>query len=323
MKQKNTMARQIDLSIVTTAKNEEGNVVEFLRRSLAAFKALGIEGEIIFFDDASSDETYAMACKFVDENASSSIYVVKNPVQKGIVNAVINGTMMARGKFVCFLPSDLESLPDDDVPILYAAMDQETDVVAGWRQGRADNKGKASAIYNYLNGLLFGVRLHDANWIKLVRREKLQDLVLLSDWHSIFIGLLAVRGCRIKEVRTQWHSRKFGHSKFGARRFAHAIAAAISGKAYLKFGERPLLLFLEISAICVIISFASAVTAALLQGSNVVLVVLSFSFLILASISLSAGLSVEALRWGRLDTQIKLRDCDLESKLNNRSENGK
>lgn len=320
MKQESNLESQIDLTIVTTAKNESGNVSEFLRRSIAAFGILGIEGEIIFFDDSSSDGTYATARKFVDENPGSSIEVVKNSVQKGIVHALIKGTSMARGKFICFLPSDLESLPDEDVPILYAAMDQETDIVAGWRQGRADSKGTASAVYNYLNGLLFGVRLHDANWIKLVRREKLQDLVLLPDWHSIFIGLMAVRGCRIKEVHTQWHSRKYGRSKFGSRRFAHAFAAAISGKAYLKFGERPLLLFLEISALCVGISFVAATTAALLHGSNVVLMILSFSFLILASISISAGLTVEALRWGRLGSQIKLRDCDLQSHLSNSSE---
>ena len=303
-----SLPAELDLTIVTTARNEEGNVAEFFRRSVAAMESLELEGEIIFFDDASSDGTFAEARRFADENPGVAISTIKNPAQKGIVNAVVKGASLARGRFVCFLPADLESLPDEDVPTLYRAMDEDTDVVSGWRQGRADNKVMASTVYNYLSGVLFGLRLHDVNWIKLVRREKLDNLALLPDWHSIFVGLLAGRGCRIKEVPTNWHPRKFGRSKFGVRRFAPAIAAAISGKAYLTFGERPLLLFLGVSALCLLVAFAAALTAVLLPGGNVVLMLLSFTSILLASISASAGLTVEALRWGRFEAQIRLRD---------------
>lgn len=299
-----------DLSIITTARNEAGNTGEFLKRSIDAFNELGVSGEIIFFDDASTDGTLEEAKRFSAAHKTAVIRIIRNPVQKGIVSAIVRGSSVATGTAVCFVPADLESLPDEDIPKLYRALDDDYDVVVGWRQGRQDNKLMASRVYNRLMRFLFGVKVHDANWIKIVRREKLDDLLLLSDWHSVFVGLLAARGCRITEIPTQWHQRKFGTTKFGSRRFANAIAAAISCRAYLTFGERPLLLFLELSAICVLASFCFALAAVLLPGGNVVLMLAAFSSLLLGSISASAGLSVEALRWGRTLSQIQLNDSD-------------
>ena len=302
------MKRELDLSIVTTARNEAGNAAEFLDRACRAINELGIQGEILFFDDASSDGTLDEACAYASKHPDMRIAIIRNPFQKGIVSAVVRGSSMARGRAVAFLPADLESLPDDDIPLLYNALDEKTDVVVGWRQGRGDNKHIASTLYNRIMRVLFGVRVHDGNWIKLVRRDKLDDLLLLSDWHSVFIGLLAARGCRIREVPTQWHPRKFGRSKFGGRRFLHATAAAISCRAYLTFGERPLLLFLQLFAICLAVSFVLAVTALALPGGNFVLMLFSFTSLIIGFLSVSAGLTVEALRWGRSQNQIRLQD---------------
>jgi len=300
--------REIDLSIVTTARNEAGNVVEFLDRSREAIEALGVDGEILFFDDASSDGTLRAARDYAASHPELPISIVRNPFQKGIVSAVVRGSSMARGRAVLFLPSDLESLPDEDIPKLYAAFDDETDVVVGWRQGRDDNKLVASSIYQRIMAIMFGVRVNDGNWIKLVRRDKLDDLLLLSDWHSVFIGLLSARGCRIREVPTQWHRRKYGTSKFGGRRFLHAITAALSCRAYLTFGERPLLLFLELFALFAVAALLFAVLAFLLPGGNVVLMLFSFTSLILGALAMTAGLTVEALRWGRSQNQIRLQD---------------
>lgn len=300
--------RELDLSIVTSARNEAGNVVEFLDRSRKAIEALGVSAEILFFDDASSDGTLAAARDYAARHPGVPICIVRNPFQKGIVSAVVRGSSMARGRAVLFLPCDLESLPDEDIPKLYGAFDEETDVVVGWRQGRGDNKLLASSIYQRIMAIMFGLRVKDGNWIKLVRRDKLDDLLLLSDWHSVFIGLLSVRGCRIREVPTQWHRRKYGTSKFGGRRFLYAITAALSCRAYLTFGDRPLLLFLVLFALFVVACLFFAVLALILPGGNVVLMLFSFTSLILGSLAITAGLTVEALRWGRSQNQIRLRD---------------
>ena len=67
-------------------------------------------------------------------------------------------------------------------------------MVAGWRQGRHDNKVFASGIYNFVSRLLFGVQAHDMNWIKAFRREVVDDLPLRSDWHRFVLMIAADKG---------------------------------------------------------------------------------------------------------------------------------
>lgn len=302
------MDGELDVSVVTTACNEAANVAEFLQRTINAFESLQIKGEIVFVDDASADGTLAEAQAFKARNPALRLHLIRHSTQQGIARAIVEGTAAASGRLVCYLPADLESLPDTDIPTLFRSMDAVTDVVVGWRQGRQDGKNAASKIYNVVNRWLFGVTVHDANWIKLVRREKMDGLVLMTDWQSIFVGLLAARGCRVREVPTPWHRRKAGKSKFGWRRFPQAVAAAISAKAYVAFGSRPLLLFVQASAALMLAAVAAGLVAMSLSGSaGTVAVMLLVAFLVLSGISASVGMAVEAIRWQNVHSQIQLR----------------
>lgn len=245
---------EIILSIVTTAFNEAGNVHTFLSSVSHAIKVLGIEGEIIYFDDGSDDGTGDNVTNFVKQHPQIKIHLIKHTYRLGITTAIQESIEIAQGRYLCFLPADLESLPQDDIPLLYHALDKDTDVVVGCRKGRADGKLFASRFYNLLNYLLFNVKLHDANWIKLIRREKLADLKLRSDWHRFLIPILAYKGCRFKEVETKWHPRSFGKSNFGIKRFPGALVDLISLKLHFTFGQRPLLLFSYLSILSFSIS---------------------------------------------------------------------
>ena len=236
--------RPIDLTIVTTAANEEGNVERFLSECLAAIEGLGIEAEVVFFDDGSTDGTADAVRQFSDEHGRVAIRLIRHSSRRGIAAAIEESSRLARGRLVCFLPADLESSPRADVPALYGAMDDRTDVVVGSRAGRRDGKRFASWIYNSLNRSLFGVHVRDANWIKLVRRERLDGITMRPGWHRFLIPILAHRGCRIKEVTTPWHPRKYGRSKFGMRRIPAAIADLLAVVVFLRFGGSPLRLFL-------------------------------------------------------------------------------
>lgn len=245
----------VTLSIATTAYNERGNVKAFLSESLQAIETLGVEAEIVFIDDCSRDGTAEEVEAFVAQHQLNNVRLIKHQRQQGITAAIQEISETACGEFIAFLPADMESSPAQDVPALFNAMDDETDIVTGWRKGRGDGKVFASTIYNRLNRLLFNVDLHDANWVKLIRREKLAGLQLHSDWHRFFIPILVHQGCRVKEVETQWHSRNYGSSKFSLKRFPIAIADLISVKVDLMFGKRPLMLFGWVSFIAFMVSF--------------------------------------------------------------------
>src|SRR5262249_59831596 len=71
--------RPIELSIVTTAANEAGNVNRLLEECLAAVESLGIEAEFLFIDDASTDRTAEAVQRFADQNDRAAIPLIRHP----------------------------------------------------------------------------------------------------------------------------------------------------------------------------------------------------------------------------------------------------
>lgn len=285
----------VELSIVTSAYNEVGNVVPFLDSCRRAVTKLVVDAEVVFFDDGSTDGTGDAVADYAQRNPQLPIKLIRRSFKSGITAAIADSYAATTGRYICLLPADLESLPEDDVPALYHALDAETDVVVGWRKDRGDGKLLASKLYNFLNWLLFGVRLHDMNWIKLLRREQLQGLQLRSDWHRFLIPILAKRGSRCKEVQTQWHQRRYGRSNFGLRRFAVSLADMVTVKLLLDYGQRPLLAF-GLAAFWLLVSGSVIAGVAITSQGMSMAIILAWGMLALTSIVLVAiGAATEFL----------------------------
>jgi glycosyltransferase involved in cell wall biosynthesis len=226
---------------VTTAHNEAGNVGPFLSEVLGAVTELGVRAEVVYIDDGSTDGTGAAVLAFAREHPELPVRLIRHGSKRGISAAIVELSALARGELVFILPADLESSPASDIPALYNALDDQTDLVAGCRKNRGDGKVFTSRVGSRVMGRLFGVHLRDPNWIKLVRREKLRGLRLRSEWHRFLVPILVHRGARVKEVLTQWHPRRYGRSKFGFKRLPVALADVLALKLILKYGQRPLL----------------------------------------------------------------------------------
>ncbi|HVT29591.1 MAG TPA: glycosyltransferase family 2 protein [Lacipirellulaceae bacterium] len=291
--------RQCVLSVVSSALNEAANVATFLEQTCDALAKLGISGEVIFIDDGSQDETGQIAADYALDHPDVPIRIVRHWRPRGLAAAIIEGAAAARGRYVCFLPADLESSPADDIPKLFQAMDADTDVVLGRRVGRADGKRVASGVYNLLNALLFGVCVRDGNWIKLIRTECLRGVRLHNDWHPFLVPILAHAGCRIKEVDTMWCARTYGQSKFGLNRFARAAAAAMSVKFHLTFGTRPMLFFFGTAALMTAIGTLLLVASFFVntRGDRLFTALQMFSvgFYVAGWLSVTTGLVVDIL----------------------------
>ena len=100
----------------------------------------------------------------------------------------------------------------------------DLDVVAGWRQGRRDNKVLASRVYNVVMRKMGGVDVHDGNWIKAMRRDVVESFPpLRSDWHRFLLMIAAHNGFRVGEVQTFYQPRPAGSSKFGWERIPKSL----------------------------------------------------------------------------------------------------
>jgi glycosyltransferase involved in cell wall biosynthesis len=229
------------VSVVVPANNEVATVPALVEKTAKVFADLGRPWELVYVDDGSSDGTAAA----VEAEAAREprVRLVRQRRRLGLTEALNRGFREARGEIIVFLPADLESDPEVDVPLLLGRLDQGYDVVAGWRQGRRDGKRVASRIANVACRLLFGLEVHDLNWIKAFRREVTDGLHLRSQWHRYILVMAHNEGYRIGEVKVPYRPREAGRSKFGLGRLPVSAIDVVTLKFLLTFQRKPIIFF--------------------------------------------------------------------------------
>ena len=235
-------APEIELSVIGPAMNEAGNLTEYVERCLAAYDALGVRGEVIIIDDGSTDGTGAVLADLI-ARYPDVVRGIRHRRNFGLTQALRSGFQIARGRYIAWISTDLESHPDEDLPLFMEGFREGADVVAGYRRGREDGKNAASLVYNLVSNHLFGMHLHDMNWTKAFRRDCLGVLELRGDWHRFILMMFHTAGYKIVEKEMNWHPRRYGVSKFGLMRFPRALVDAVSIWFILTFSRKPMRLF--------------------------------------------------------------------------------
>jgi glycosyltransferase involved in cell wall biosynthesis len=231
------------ISVVIPARNEEKTIADVVERSFMAFDLLDCPGEVLVVNDGSSDGTSAVLAGL--QARFSDLLVFHNRRSQGMTAALQRMFNASRGDIVILIPADMESDPLSDVPMLVRHM-QEThlDVVAGWRQGRRDNKVLASGIYNYVMQKIMGVPVHDGNWIKAMRRAVVDAFPSLrGDWHRFLLMIAVHNGFRVGEVKTSYTPRTAGASKFGWERIPKSFLDVLVVRFLLTFSQSPMRFF--------------------------------------------------------------------------------
>ena len=245
--------------------NEKNNLAEIIDRTEKGAHAAGVDVELIMVDDGSTDG----GAEIVEKAAETRPWVrlFRHRKNKGLTEAMNTGFKECRGEIIVFLPADLESYPDEDIPALIKAFEPGVDIVCGNRQGRREFKIFLSKVYNEISRFLFGISLSDMNWIKAFRRECLEDLELRSDWHRFIVQILHAKGYDAVEVPVKWHKRKSGHSHFGFKRIPISFFDSIAVKFILTFTKAPMRIFGSIGFIQLFVSLL--IVAWLLYGQFV------------------------------------------------------
>lgn len=238
------------LSVFIPARNEAGNISPLMEKLARTFRDHALAAEVILVDDGSTDETWKQVL------AAGEQYPFLRPFRHrrnfGLTEAMRTGFRHVRGEVVIFIPADLESDPEEDIPKLLSKLDEGYDVVAGWRQGRNDGKVLASQIYNAVSRSLFNVSAHDMNWIKAFRRPVLDDLHLRSDWHRFILHIASEKGYKIGEVPVNFYPRKKGKSNYGITRIPISFLDVLVVKFLMTFSRKPMLFFGGLGALSII-----------------------------------------------------------------------
>ena len=239
-------SQEVALSIVIPVMNEELNVRPLYEKLAEQLNSLGKSYEIIFVDDGSTDSTFKELKKLHDEH-NGVVRVIRFRRNFGKTPALVAGFSRCRGEVIFTMDGDLQDDPQE-IPRYLEKLDEGYDLVSGWKFPRLDpiTKTFPSRIFNGLVSTTTGVHLHDINnGFKAYRRELIEDshLKLYGEFHRFVPVMAHWRGYRVTEIKVRHHPRKYGVSKFGARRFARGLIDLLNVLFLTTFLRTPLRFF--------------------------------------------------------------------------------
>lgn len=228
------------LSAVIPVFNEEESLPALHAELVEVAVANGYDLEVIFIDDGSKDGSWRTIERLATED--SRVKGIRFRRNFGKAAALSAGFEEARGEFVFTLDADLQDDPQEIPRFLAAIEENGLDVVSGWKKKRLDpwHKVGPSRVFNWLVGVVTGVRLHDHNCgFKCYRREVLGEVRIYGDLHRFVPVLAAARGWEVGEIVVNHRPRKFGRSKYGVGRIIRGFLDLLTVYFLTGFNQRP------------------------------------------------------------------------------------
>jgi glycosyltransferase involved in cell wall biosynthesis len=230
-----------ELSVVITVMNEEANIKPLLESVRPALS--GIDYEVVFVDDGSSDKTKQQILEYADDRT----ILVELRKNYGQSTAMTAGIDYSRGKYVALLDGDLQNDPSDIPTMLELLKKEDWDVVAGNRKNRKDGfflRKIPSKIANALIRRMTGVYIRDYGCtLKIFRREIAEELGLYGELHRFIPVLAKLQGAKITQVDVKHHPRIHGKSKYGINRTFKVMSDLVLMVFMRKYMQKPMHLF--------------------------------------------------------------------------------
>jgi dolichol-phosphate mannosyltransferase len=197
------------VSVIIPVYNEEENVPILQRELTDALQ--GIDYEIIFVDDGSSDQTAARMA------SGPHIRVLRFEKNAGQSAAVWAGLNAASGDIVVLIDGDLQNDPAD-IPRLLEEISRGADLVCGYRTRRKDSLVKriSSRIANFVRSRFTRDGVRDTGCtLKAMRRDCIRALVPFKGMHRFIPALIKGAGYCLVEIPVNHRARRFGQTKYG------------------------------------------------------------------------------------------------------------
>lgn len=232
----------LQISLVIPLYNEEESLLELYRRIRENLQP-DQTYEIIFVDDGSRDRSLTVLQELHAQNPHVKVISFRKNYGKSA--ALSLGFAHARGEYVITMDADLQDDPAE-IPNLIGKLEEGYDLVTGWKKVRHDpiSKTLPSKLFNFVTGLMSGLRLHDFNCgLKIYRNEVVKSLPVYGEMHRFLPALAHYDGYRVTELPVQHHPRKYGRTKFGASRFINGFLDLVTIIFLVKYIKKPLHLF--------------------------------------------------------------------------------
>ncbi|UOE39474.1 MULTISPECIES: glycosyltransferase family 2 protein [Chryseobacterium] len=251
----------MNLSIVIPLLNEEASLEELFSRIDNTCKTNHLSYEVWFVDDGSTDLSWSII-----ENMKvqyPQIHAIKFSRNYGKSQALHAAFARTNGDVIITMDADLQDFPEE-IPELYRMVIEDNyDIVSGWKKKRFDNvmtKNIPSKLFNAAARKVSGVYLHDFNCgLKAYKRQVVKSIDVYGDMHRYIPVLAANAGFRrITEKEVPHQARPYGTSKFGTERFIRGFLDLVTLWFVSRFGGRPMHFFGAVGTLMFIVGFLSA-----------------------------------------------------------------
>jgi len=232
------------LSIVVPMYNEQENAALLTEQIHDALKNYGAPWELIYVDDGSADHTVSRLNE-LQQQYGKHVRVVELQRNFGQTAAMQTGIDLARGEVVVTMDGDLQNDPADIPRLVQRLVEEDLDLLTGWRKDRKDSlwlRKIPSRIANWLIGRITGVTLHDYGCgLKVYRMSVVRNVRLYGEMHRFIPAWVAANTSptRIKEEVVNHRARSFGESKYGLSRVYRVILDLLTVYFFMRFMSRP------------------------------------------------------------------------------------
>ena len=243
------------ISIIIPVFNESESIGYLLDEVLNVMQNNKLNCELIVVNDGSNDNTSIVLDELtIKIKELSVISLRKNYGQTAALSA---GFDNSKGEIVITLDGDLQNDPND-IPKLISHINEGYDLICGWRYERKDkliNRRIPSKIANKLIANITGIKLHDYGCsLKAFKKEIVEDIKLYGELHRFLPVLAKIEGAKIKEIKVNHRSRKYGSSKYGIDRTFRVLMDLLTVWFMTKFLTRPMYGFGFVGIISILVS---------------------------------------------------------------------
>lgn len=252
--------KEIQLSIVIPLFNEEESLPELHTWIKTVLEKNNFSYEVIFIDDGSKDNSW----KIIEELSSkfSNVFGIKFQRNYGKSAALNVGFELSTGEVVITMDADLQDSPEE-IPELYKmVVEQDFDLVSGWKEKRYDPISKTipTKMFNWATRKMSKIELHDFNCgLKAYKKKVVKSIEVYGEMHRYIPVIAKWAGfTKIGEKSVQHQARKYGVTKFGLERFINGFLDLFTISFVSKFGKRPMHFFGALGTIFFFLGFGIA-----------------------------------------------------------------
>jgi len=207
--------KEILLSIIVPAFNEEEVLPEFYRRVSAMAEGIDAAAELIFINDGSTDQTLSLLQELKAGDPRVAILDLSRNFGKEI--AMTAGLDHAHGDAVVVIDADLQD-PPELIPEMLRQWQEGYDVVYAKRTSRAGEsamkKFTAHVFYRLIRRMSRVDIPPDTGDFRLLSRRAVDALVGLREQHRFMKGLFAWVGYPQKAILYERDARFDGETKW-------------------------------------------------------------------------------------------------------------